>query len=216
MSYVYFISDGGKSIKIGFSTDVATRFGSIATMSPVALSLIGAVPGTRPQEQALHRELAAFRLNGEWFQDCQDVRRRIDEVLRDGLPALESSDSRHSVAVEVARELVDLIVEITGEHLTKPSANDTELWHGITKGKAWVIRYRPPKDLPVSVYEALLSGALQAVDTQSERLRKRRERVIELIEQWNAQGDRLAYLDGLLAEAEESLARLKAALGGEG
>lgn len=71
---VYFIQ-GVKSghIKIGFSTDVPARAASLTTGSAETLRLLGTIPGTQSDEQALHRTFQHLRVKGEWFESGPDL-----------------------------------------------------------------------------------------------------------------------------------------------
>jgi hypothetical protein len=67
--FVYVIGqlDGTGPVKIGWSFSPEARLSQLQVGSPVRLLLIGSVPGTVEDEQALHARLAAYRLHGEWF-----------------------------------------------------------------------------------------------------------------------------------------------------
>lgn len=77
IAFVYVISTmiGGKPaspVKIGLSSSVGKRLGSIRTASPREVSLLIAFgPFTRATARLIEREShkmhGAFRLNGEWF-----------------------------------------------------------------------------------------------------------------------------------------------------
>jgi hypothetical protein len=65
---VYLIgSDAFRAVKIGWSANLAMRFGSLNTGSPFPLYLMWTAPGGRALEQQLHRDLHRFRVRGEWF-----------------------------------------------------------------------------------------------------------------------------------------------------
>lgn len=66
-STVYFVKAGNK-IKIGTSTDYASRIRTLQTGSPVQLELLGTVPGGRLEEQSIHHKFRQFRVSGEWFR----------------------------------------------------------------------------------------------------------------------------------------------------
>lgn len=69
MSWVYFIiCPEANSVKIGFTrTDPRLRMASLQTGCPLRLDLAMAVPGTREDEEKLHRCFAPLRMRGEWF-----------------------------------------------------------------------------------------------------------------------------------------------------
>lgn len=60
--------EGGGLVKIGFTQDIIYRLRCIRAMSPVPITLIIDVAGTRQDEKALHRRFAAYRSHGEWFR----------------------------------------------------------------------------------------------------------------------------------------------------
>lgn len=68
-------------VKIGYSYSMWERVEVIQAMSPVRLNLIGAMPGDRTTEAALHLRFAHLRSHGEWF--------RLDDDL-DGFISLQS------------------------------------------------------------------------------------------------------------------------------
>lgn len=64
---VYFIEANGL-VKIGHTTDIIYRYRTIAATSPVPVTLIGQIPGTRADERQLHARFDAYRSHGEWFK----------------------------------------------------------------------------------------------------------------------------------------------------
>lgn len=78
---IYFVQrvDGGP-IKIGFSRDVAGRVAALQTSVARELHVLATVPGDRALELEVHRRLSACRVRGEWFEDCDAVRRMIERL----------------------------------------------------------------------------------------------------------------------------------------
>lgn len=71
---IYFIQSGlDGPIKIGISSDPVFRMTQMQTGMPHTLRLLAFYPGTRVDEQKLHKQLAKFRIRGEWFQPCEEV-----------------------------------------------------------------------------------------------------------------------------------------------
>jgi len=68
-------------IKIGFTTSVRKRYASLQTGNHAHLELLGKRRGTREREGALHNRLTRFRISGEWYQDCEDVRAALSVVI---------------------------------------------------------------------------------------------------------------------------------------
>lgn len=66
--WVYLIGCRPDRIKIGFSKDYRRRFASILTGSPDPLDLLMAIPGSREDEQRLHRAFGPWRIRREWFE----------------------------------------------------------------------------------------------------------------------------------------------------
>lgn len=78
--YVYFFSAPGR-IKIGISKDVANRLITVASHMENKPVLLGVIEGDRHFEKHLHKLLAQHRRNGEWFNDCAEVREVMEKVL---------------------------------------------------------------------------------------------------------------------------------------
>lgn len=88
MTSVYFAASGGR-IKIGTtSRSVGSRLKHISHSLPDELELIGRIPGDTRMERAVQRYLVEWNLKGEWFQDCEIVRRKIWQIIADGPEAL--------------------------------------------------------------------------------------------------------------------------------
>lgn len=65
---VYFVRADNGYVKIGFATDVASRFSDLQVGSPVPLTLVGVIEhGDRELESYYHRHFACDRVKGEWF-----------------------------------------------------------------------------------------------------------------------------------------------------
>jgi hypothetical protein len=68
----YFIQSGADGlIKIGVTTNFASRFRSLEMSSPVPLRVLGIVP--TDIEQECHVALDAWRAHGEWFKPSAEV-----------------------------------------------------------------------------------------------------------------------------------------------
>ncbi len=78
MGFVYFISDPERqSIKVGKSWAPWRRFVSIQNGNSATLRLSLATfvgPAAVTVEHDIHLSLKKFRLRGEWFRDCEEVR----------------------------------------------------------------------------------------------------------------------------------------------
>jgi hypothetical protein len=81
--FVYFVqSIEGGPIKIGSAMDVERRLRDLQTGSSTTLKLLASVRGHKKLETWVHGTLAAYRLNGEWFSDCWEVREVMFKLLR--------------------------------------------------------------------------------------------------------------------------------------
>lgn len=85
--FVYFISVPGR-VKVGFTTRPDSRIREIARHTEQAPMLIGTIAGSIPLERAIHARLSSYRIRGEWFDDCDDVRSVIARLLHDGPSAI--------------------------------------------------------------------------------------------------------------------------------
>jgi len=81
---VYFLRVDGKGpVKIGFTTDIDHRLGSLATGHSGKIELIALIEGSRSDEKALHRRFKDLRVRGEWFKFQGDLKKYVA-----GLPPL--------------------------------------------------------------------------------------------------------------------------------
>ena len=74
-SVVYFVSGSNDRVKIGHTTNLKSRVRTLRTAHPDKLEIRLVLPGTREDEQELHRRFSDQHINGEWF--------RLDEVILD-------------------------------------------------------------------------------------------------------------------------------------
>jgi Meiotically up-regulated gene 113 len=79
-SVVYFMASGAE-IKIGFTSDLSSRMAQLRYDGHKDAELIAAIYGGRAIEKALHTKLARYRVKGEWFKDCAEVRSAIQNSL---------------------------------------------------------------------------------------------------------------------------------------
>jgi len=77
---IYFVSAPGR-IKIGYTRQPEQRLSRLQSVDMEKLVSLGAVSGTRRLEASLHDKLAAYRIRGEWFVDCQEVRKVVECAL---------------------------------------------------------------------------------------------------------------------------------------
>jgi hypothetical protein len=81
---IYFIAAERDLIKIGFSTNLASRLRSLRTAHPGELRILLAIPGSRDDEQQLHRRFAEFRVGREWFRSSKTINDYISECIQQG------------------------------------------------------------------------------------------------------------------------------------
>jgi hypothetical protein len=72
--YVYAIRSG-VHLKIGFANDLQQRINDLQVSSPHEIELIGSVTGYREHERRIQMQFAPYRVRGEWFRDCDAIRR---------------------------------------------------------------------------------------------------------------------------------------------
>ena len=74
----YFLQAGKEGpIKIGSTRNLLVRLRTLATMSPIPLTLLGVMKGDH--EESCHHRLGAFRTHGEWFAPTVTVLKFIRE-----------------------------------------------------------------------------------------------------------------------------------------
>lgn len=97
MIYVVQMGGEGGPVKIGISKNPSARLLDLSVGSPLPVVLLATMEGDRPEEAALHRRFMEYRLNGEWFQFCEDIRQwlqSLEQVPRSNLLKTRSLGSR--------------------------------------------------------------------------------------------------------------------------
>lgn len=79
---VYFISAGGKAIKIGYSDDVMSRMWDIQAGNHEKLELLGCRIGDVQEERRLHRQFRQYAIHREWFAQSDEIM----DYIRDSCP----------------------------------------------------------------------------------------------------------------------------------
>src|SRR5438067_407003 len=80
---VYFIqSKNGGPIKIGLSRRPVKRLKSLQIGRHDELQIVAQAQGTLADERGLHSKFAKYRLQGEWFEPCEELMALIDELNR--------------------------------------------------------------------------------------------------------------------------------------
>ncbi len=76
--YIYFIQgESGGHIKIGYTTNVATRLAGLQTGYPETLVIRCISPASYKDEARLHETFKEHRTRGEWFKPCEDIEAMI-------------------------------------------------------------------------------------------------------------------------------------------
>jgi len=84
-SFVYGIQGGPGLIKIGVTGNVRSRFSSLESASPVALSLVFCADTNAQLETFLHQQFKSDRHHGEWFEvEFKYVMRMVLKYLDGG------------------------------------------------------------------------------------------------------------------------------------
>ena len=75
---VYLIAASGTGrVKIGFTRNVERRYRALQLANAVELELIATKTTLRAEEAYLHRTHKARCVHGEWYRDCQPIRREF-------------------------------------------------------------------------------------------------------------------------------------------
>lgn len=79
--FVYFVQAGERGpIKIGWTQDVDRRIAELQTANAKKLILLGTLPGTLDTEASFHARFSHLRLEAEWFQDSEEIRKVLLSV----------------------------------------------------------------------------------------------------------------------------------------
>ena len=91
---IYFIQGNiTKKIKIGVSENAEKRIKDLRAASPDELILLGYAVGNSEEERTLHQRFDAYRLHGEWFDDCKEIHDFIRQCGHDNLYGLSMLQS---------------------------------------------------------------------------------------------------------------------------
>lgn len=75
---VYFI-EAMNRVKIGYAKDLADRLERFQVGCPVALAVLGVVPGGKEREREIHEKMYRHRTIGEWFRIHPEITAYIGE-----------------------------------------------------------------------------------------------------------------------------------------
>ncbi len=69
-------------IKIGYTANnVVDRKRQLETGNPHGIVVIGTVQGSKVHETEIHNSLKEYKAQGEWYEDCTEVRSYITDIL---------------------------------------------------------------------------------------------------------------------------------------
>lgn len=91
--FIYIVENASGLFKIGYSIRPKRRLSQLATSTAEQLTLRAAFPGTIGEERELHEALAPWRVEREWFSDCQPIRALIGAGIQAG--GGERGDAQH-------------------------------------------------------------------------------------------------------------------------
>lgn len=78
---VYFVGGEQGPVKIGFTQQpIKERLKCIQNGSPVKLHVLAIQPARRQREGWYHRQFAAYRLHGEWFERAPEILAEIERL----------------------------------------------------------------------------------------------------------------------------------------
>ncbi len=216
--FVYFLSNGAAAIKIGFSRTPEHRFAQLRLEQPqYQLSVIATVPGSFALEKHLHNMLAAHRLFGEWFADCDAVRVAMDDIIAAGPVAIGFREDREPEFSPHVYEAIRLVEIILTHCPAAPRARTKDKWEaveralGIPKKLLWKLHYRPTPDIFTSELFALRVAALRAIDMAVGKATEDRAYVHGLISEHEQALERIKQTEATIAEGESLLANLRSA-----
>jgi len=93
MSFVYFVQYGDR-IKVGYSKNPKGRLQTLKSSNGGEMIPIAVLPGTRQQEKLIHERFREYSICGEWYHDCAEIRRQIEEYRVEGLPSVRAKERR--------------------------------------------------------------------------------------------------------------------------
>lgn len=153
---IYFIQQGHFGpIKIGYSTNTASRFSALKTATHAHLRFLGEIAGSQSDERRLHEKFAAHRIRREWFTPTQDLIDYIRMVLNAN-PFLDWHDADNQEREAAAR--AEGWPGVVSARNPKP-LHDLEILPPSPSQKGWVVRSHSAE---MTIYDDTLEDALSA------------------------------------------------------
>lgn len=114
--FVYLITPRTSTLhKIGFtSTSIEKRMAQLQTGSATELELVASWPGTQGHEAALHRKLAKYRKQGEWFRFPKIVVRELQLLDPLDVEAIRLPDYNNEAQCHPMQNLIVAAEELVG------------------------------------------------------------------------------------------------------
>lgn len=88
---IYLIKSG-EYVKIGFSENINKRLSILQTGNPIKMEIIDYKEGNKIDEGILHSLCKEFRIRGEWFKDCDQVREIFKNYISKKLDNIKIQD----------------------------------------------------------------------------------------------------------------------------
>lgn len=85
MGIVYFVQSG-EAVKIGFTTNMPLRLRHLRSANPYPVVVLGTIPGSVGNEQALHARFTHLRLHGEWYNAVPELLQAIAGLMQPTAP----------------------------------------------------------------------------------------------------------------------------------
>lgn len=85
------------SIKIGFTTDLATRVSNLWYMVPGGVTVLTSFLGTPDAEAFLHKKFSHLRISGEWFEPADEILEFVDRVRSVGNEVVPAAFRAHEI-----------------------------------------------------------------------------------------------------------------------
>ena len=182
-SFVYFLSCD-RLIKVGRAVDVAKRIGALRVGHPTGVfQLLATIPGGKAEEKAIHTFLASHRVSGEWFSDCDVVRRTIQAIVSGGLHSIGVSVAATPIMhpiEEDAMKALAIIMSLQGV-IGADSLDDLSEKIGLERTKLWSFQYRKrAHGFTMGEVADLLSAAPRAVGFAEEAIARLKIKAFEL------------------------------------
>lgn len=105
MKYVYFMraADGEGPIKIGATYRLMERLYNLQHKHDKKLVLLAFAEGSHEIENRIHRGFRAYRVEGEWFEPCEELLTYIHSVIRTGNLPEPPEDARTAQMAKLYR-----------------------------------------------------------------------------------------------------------------